>query len=155
MAKAKSKIPLNDMLLAIDTGDLYFYNNLDSDQRKDFSPWLAMRYASNVSGDYSMYYISMVNDIVNKDFSILNKHPELQWKLLAVCGIGTKQYHPFVPPGKRKKKSKIQDLLAEIYPHMKISDLEMLEEINTKTELKELATDYGYTKKEISEIFKR
>ena len=89
MAKKSAKIPLRTMLQAIDTNDFDFYSRLDKEQRKAFSPWLAMRYASSASGMAAYHYLIMVNHIVNVDFSVFKKHPELQWKLLAVCGQGS------------------------------------------------------------------
>lgn len=142
------------MLRAIDTNDFDFYSRLDEEQRKAFSPWLAMRYASSASGAAAYHYLLMINSIVNVDFSILKKHPELQWKLLAVCGRGSSTNHPYIPPGKRKKKNKLEKLLRNAYPTLNKSELELLVEINDKETLKELAQDNGYDDKEIKELFK-
>lgn len=154
MAKQKSKVPLKSMLSAIDRNDKMFYNKLTPEERKDFSPWLAMRYASACQGDYAAHYLIMTHEIVNKNFSDLSKHPELQWMLLSICGVGSNQFHPFIRPGGGKKKSKIQGLLREIYPIKKTDDLELLEQLNSKADLKQLARDYGYQESEIKDIFK-
>lgn len=154
MARKPAKIPLKDMLGAIDRNDFDFYSRLDDEQRKAFSPWLAMRYASSASGVAAYHYLLMVNDIVNVDFSLLKKHPELQWKLLAVCGMGSNQFHPYIAPGKKKKKNKIEKLLHERYPTLNADELELLIRINDTESLKELARDNGYDDKEIKELFK-
>jgi len=154
MVKKPAKIPLKTMLEAIDRNDFDFYARLDDDQKKTFSPWLAMRYASSASGMAAYHYLLMVNDIVNVDFSILKEHPELQWKLLAVCGIGKPTYHPYVAPGKKKKKNKLEKLLMERYPTLNKMELDLLIEINDTESLKELARDTGKDDKEIKELFK-
>lgn len=149
-----SKIALSDMLGAIDKNDIYFYRNLDEEQKKEFSSWMAMRWASSATGDALLHHIMMTNEIVNKDFSVIAKHPELQWMLLAITGTGSKQRHEWIKPPRGKKKNKVQTFLREIYPDMKDEDLELLEQINSVKELKELAADHGYQKSDIKDIFK-
>lgn len=155
MAKKPSPIPLKLMLAAIDTNDFDFYSRLTPDQQKEFSPWLAMRFASSGQGALTYHYLLMVNDIVNVDFSLLKNHPELQWKLLAVCGCGQQSFHPWIAPGKSKKKEgKLRSFLQEIYPAMKNKDIDLIIELNDENELKELARDTGMDEKDIKELFK-
>ena len=68
MAK-KVQIPLKEMLSALDNNDFDFYTRLSDEEKKVFSPWLAMRYASAAQGNLSSHYLLMVNDIVNVNFS--------------------------------------------------------------------------------------
>jgi len=150
----KATVPLKEMLAAIDCNDLNFYSNLDAEQQKVFSPWLAMRYASSANGRMAEHYLLMVNGFVNVDFSALYNHPELQWKILAVIGAGSKQFHPWIRPGKKKGKNKIQEEFSKLYPAMKHDELELLESIHTKDEIKDLFRDAGYTNKEIKDITK-
>ena len=100
---AKNKIPLKDITSAIDRCDFDFYARLSKEDKKAFSPWMVMRYASSARGVDAYHYLLMVNDIVNIEFNTLKKHPELQWKLLAICGVGHNTFHPWVPPGTGKK----------------------------------------------------
>ena len=155
MAKAPPKIPLKQILSALDRCDLDYYNRLDEDAKKAFVPFVMMRYASN-TGNKALYhhYITMVNDLCNVNFSVLSKHPELFWKLLATAGVGTDQFHKFIPPAKKAKKSKIQEFLHKLYPTYKLADLEMLEKINSKEQLGELLRNHGYEEKEIKEMLK-
>lgn len=148
-----SKIPLKAMLAAMDRGDTKFYSKLDDEQKKEFSPWLAMRWASCVKGDLAEHYLLMVNGIVNNEFSSMSKHPELQWQLIAVCGSGRTQFHQWVKPPKKKGKNKVQAFLALAYPNAKSDELELLEKISSKAELKDLARDMAYTDKEIKGLF--
>ena len=98
-----SSVPLKDVCLAIDKRNKKFYNSLDSEQQKKFSTWLYMRYASSVDSPiFRDHYLQMVNDLVNVNFSDLKNHVELQWLLMSLCGIGKKQFHPWIKPGKRK-----------------------------------------------------
>ncbi|SVC32082.1 uncharacterized protein METZ01_LOCUS284936, partial [marine metagenome] len=111
-----SSVPLKDVCLAIDKRNKTFYNNLDAEQQKKFSAWLYMRYASSVDGPiFRDHYLEMVNDLVNVNFNDLTKHKELQWLLISLCGIGKKQFHPWIKPGKRKEKPKIKTWLAKAF----------------------------------------
>lgn len=155
MAKKPSAIPLKSMLEAIDTNDFEFYARLTPDQQKEFSPWLAMRYASSATGNMTAHYLLMVNDIVNSNFSELKNHPDLQWRLLAVCGSGRPTFHPWIPPGKGKRKSsKVKDMLHRVYPQMGYDDIDLLVAINTEDDLRQLAQDLGMDEKDIKEMFK-
>lgn len=155
MAKKKVQIPLNDLLGNIDRGNWRFYRDLPKEQQEVFNPFITMRYASNVkSKDLYPHYITMVNDLCNVNFNILSKHPELFWQLISLCGSGKPQFHQWLPPGKKLKKSKVQEFLAQIYPTYKLEDLEMLERINTKEDLQAMMLEYGYEDKEIKEMLK-
>lgn len=140
------------VLPAIDNMNKKFYSKLSADERKEFVPWLVMRGASACQ-DNPEHYLLMVNDVVNTDFSTLTKHPELQWMLLAVCGIGCKQYHPFIKPPRKKGKNKIQEALGKVFPKLKADELALLEKIHTSEELTAIFANDGYEDKEIKEIF--
>lgn len=144
------------MLNAIDNNDLEFYNNLNEDQKKEFSPWVAMRFASSAAGGnvVSSFYLMMVNELVNKNFNDLYKYPALQWKLLACCGAGQKIYHPWIKPPKGVKKNKLESLISKTYPGANYDEIQMMLELNTDAELKQLAKEMGYDDKEIKDLFK-
>lgn len=149
----KPQIPLKDVMKAIDKKDRTFYNSLNDDQKKAFSAWMMMRYASSVQGRNAEHYILMVNELVNKEFSSLSKHPELQWLLLSSCGSGKVEFHPYIkPPNARKKKDTVKTELSKIYPTVKNDELDLLVNLNTKQELKELFQIHGYDDKSIGDI---
>lgn len=154
MTKKKQQIPLADMLRAIDTNNLSFYENLSDDGKKEFSPWLAMRWASN-SDSHPEHYLLMVNGLVNVDFSDLNHHPELQWKLLAVCGSGKSHRHSWVAPPKKGKLSRVLAFLRKLYPEAKQCDLEQLETLLDRDSIVQLAESAGLGDKEIKELLKK
>ena len=62
MAK-KPQIPLNDVMLAIDRKNKSWYDNLSDEQKKAFSAWMMMRYASSVQGGNAASYLFMVNEV--------------------------------------------------------------------------------------------
>ena len=150
----KPQIPLKDIMAAIDKKDRNFYNNLSDEGKKAFSAWMMMRYCSSVQGRDAANYIYLTNELVNFQFMEVSKHPELQWLLLSACGVGKIQFHPYLkPPNAKKKKNKISEFLYGLYPHSKPEDIELMIKLNSNSELKTLAYDYGYDDKTIKEIF--
>lgn len=152
MTEKKAEVPLFPMLNALDKGDKSFYSTLPPEQQKVFSPWLAMRWLSSTEGRNAEHYLLMTNDLVNHDFTSLIKHPELQWKIMTLCGVGTSQKHAWIPPGKKKGKNKVQAALGRLFPKLKADELELMEKIHTPAEIKTLFKDAGYADKEIKEI---
>ena len=157
---AKEKINLNQMLYQIDSGNKKWYNELDEEIKKSFSPYLAMRFASSTDGQQQLkeHYLLAVNEFCNKNFSLIQKHggdSELFWKLLAVCGVKKKMFNPWIKAPKGKgKKSKVDELLSEAYPNAKLDEKELLKEIMTKDDIRNLAMDLGWEDKEIKLLLK-
>lgn len=151
---AEKKINLQEILLALDTNDKGFYSRLDDEQKKEFSPWLMMRYASSVTGENFEYYLTMVNEIVNVNFSILSKHPELLWMLLSICGSGRKEFHPFIQQPKKKGQlsGKRLNFIKSLYPMNNDDELRIISKTIDNNVLIDAATAMGMSKTEIEEI---
>lgn len=150
---SKDKLPLKDVLGAIDFGAREVWDELDDDQRKDVSFWLLNRYVSAVKGDRETRELAVfkTNEYYNKNWNTLGtRHPKLQWQLLCMAGnTGKAEYHEWIGFKKKTSNAKVVSFLREIYPHLKDDEVELLAGISTKKELKELAEEYGYEKKDI------
>lgn len=152
---SKKKLPLNDVLLAIDNHELNYYSNLSDEDKKQFNSWLIMRFTSSVNGSLAPHYLMAVNEFVNKDYQVLYKHTELIWKLLCVCGVGKKQFHPWIkPPRSRVAKDKISEFILSLYPTMKRDEVELFKQITPIDELIDLAKKAGFNDKEAEELAK-
>lgn len=141
-------------LAAVDTRNYNFYDNLTDEEKKSLSPFVLMRYTSNVneSQEIQEWYLEMTNELVNKHHWALSKnHKPLLWKLFAASGIGGKFYHPYLAAGKKGKANKIEKLIAELYPAMKMSDVRMLAASMTKEDINQLFDDHGFDKKQRKE----
>ncbi len=155
------KINLHQMLYNIDMTNSKWYDTLENEEKKSFSPYTAMRFVSNVQGQkaFKEHYILGVNDFANKHFAITQKHEgdsSLFWKLLSLVGIKKKMFHPWVKAPKGKgKKTTIDKLLTECYPNAKRDEIELLKAVNDKEDLKKEAKRLGWTDKEIKEIGKK
>lgn len=141
-------------LAAVDLRDYDFYDKLSDQEKKDFSPYVLMRYVSNVQGDADIqeWFLETVNELVNKDHWTLSKnHKALLWKLFAGCGAGVKVYHPYLKASSKEKAVKIEKLLAEIYPAAKMSDIKLYAKMMTKKDKEELFDKMGFDKKQRKE----
>lgn len=148
------KLDIKRELKALDDKNYYFYENLTPEEKKQFSPYILMRYASNVQGDQDIqeWCVETTNDYVNKNFWSLSKdHKELLWKLFAVCGTGIPLYHPYLKTGSKEKANKIEKLLCEIYPAMKMDEIKLMASMMTKDDKQELFDKMGFDKKQRKE----
>ena len=151
---SKPLLQIKDIMAAVDRKDYEYYSRLTDEQRKSLNLWMTQRYASSVQGKYAGHYLVMINEIMNTNWSDISKHPELQWKLMCLAGVGKSQFHPFVKvPKAKRKKDKVEEMVREIFPLAKTDEVELLMNMNTKDDLKVLAEIHGFDDKSIKEIF--
>lgn len=152
-----SKTPMLDMfkrvLPAADTRQKKFYDSLTEEERKGFSPWLVQRYlssAESASPEVIEHYLIMTNELVNLNFSDV-KDPEMIWKLMSIVGIGKSVKHPYVAPGKGKKKksNKFKQWLHNQHPYLNDQELDIWFESFTKKTALDLLEQYQVKDKDV------
>ena len=149
-----SKLDIKRELNAVDTRDYDFYNRLTDEERKSFSPFVLMRYTSSAQSDHEIqeWFLERTNEFVNKNHWSLSKdHKALLWKLFASVGTGMNIYHPYLASGKKQKANKIEKLLAELYPAMKMADIKFMASRMSDKDKKELFDKMGFDKKQRKE----
>lgn len=147
-------LDIKRVLKAVDTREYKFYENLTDAEKKEFSPFILMRFVSNVQGDKDLqeWFIETTNEYVNKHHWQLSKdHKELLWKLFAGIGVGQVMFHQYLAAGTKEKTNKIEKLLAEIYPARKLADIKLLASMMTKQDKEELFEKMGFDKKQRKE----
>ena len=141
-------------LNAVDKRDYDFYDKLSDEEKKEFSPYILMRYVSNVQGDADTqeWFLEHTNEHVNKHHWVLSKnHKALLWKLFAGCGTGITAYHPYLKASTKEKAVKIEKLLAELYPVMKLREIKQWAKMLSKEDKEELFDKMGFDKKQRKE----
>jgi len=149
-----AKLDIKRELKAVDTKDRDFYDNLTDEEKKAFSPYILMRYTSNVQGDRDIqeWFLENTNEFVNKNHWDLSKnHKGLLWKLFSSTGVGVSCYHPYLAASKKEKTDKIIKLLAELYPARKLEDLKILASSMNDNDREELFDQMGFDKKQRKE----
>jgi hypothetical protein len=147
MAKAKTPtdekfekidFDLFEALAAIDKKDYGYYDRLTDEQKKKFTPYMLVIWMCMVkaSPKVQQYHVLATNEFANMHLFNENvqKHPKLQWLMLCSAGIGSKQFHQWVPQIKdrviklkeKAKRDEIQDFYQKIYPN---ADKELLKQI--------------------------
>jgi len=139
-----------EMIPALDGGMRELYDAAGEDGQKEIKGdlWNLNRYMSSVKGSREKQELAVfkTNEYYNKNWAVLgNKEAKLQWYLLCQCGnTGKSEFHPWI--GFKKKgadNSKGVKLLEKIYPNMKQDEIELLANLSTKKELKQLAEEHG------------
>ena len=133
------KLSINNEMAVFDRKDRKFYDSLTIDERKKFSNFLMIRYGSSVQGskDLQEFYLIATNERFNKHFFTINKHPKLQWLCATTVspGMGTQRHQWIAPKKKEPGASGIRKQLAELYPHLKDDELNLMAELNTKKDI--------------------
>ena len=126
-------------MAVFDRKDREFYNSLTDDERKKFSNFLMIRYGSSVQGsrDLQEFYLISCNERLNKHFFAINKHPKLQWLCATTVspGMGTQRHNWIAPKKKEAGASAHRKQLAELYPHLKDDELDLMAKLNTKKDV--------------------
>ena len=147
--KNRKFFDLRNGLKAVDFRNKDYFDRIDDKEKSLYSPYMLMRYVSNVSSKdpfYVEHYVEMVNECVNKHlFTLSSKHKKLCWILTAMCGAETQQFHPWIKPMKRVPNKSLKQL-QKIYPTWKEADLETLDKIITDRELEDLIEAHGIDK---------
>ncbi len=142
------------VLPSIDTRNKQFYENLTEEEQKGFAAWLVMRYLSSAESatpEIIEHYLIMTNELVNTNFSELKNHPELLWKLMSVVGIGKSVKHPYVAPGKGKKKKSnaFKAWLHEQYNHLSEQEIDLWFSNITKEQARDMLEQYQVKDKDV------
>jgi hypothetical protein len=150
-----SEFKLKDILAAVDLDGKEVWDELTEEQKKSVVFFTLNRYISNVQGSRELkeHYLLVGNERFNKNlFAIMSKHPKLTWQLACSCSHESRkiQYHEWL--GLKKEKNKKVSFLAELFPNMKIQDVETLAAITSDKDIKQYCESLGWDKKQIHAI---
>jgi hypothetical protein len=133
------KLSIQNEMAEFDRKNREFYNELTDEERKKFSNYLMIRWGSAVQGsrDLQEFYVIAANERLNKRFFDINRHPRLQWLTATTVspGLGTHRHQWIAPRKKEAGASAVRKQLAELYPHLKDDELDLLTKITTKKDI--------------------
>ncbi len=153
---ADRKLDIFDLLRATDKNQSDWLSKQPEDARKEFAPLVVLRWAATVEGPQeAAYMLWMVNERVNLHLFDLSKHPDLVFRLLASCGLGSAQKHQWIAPHKRKGgANKAFDFLATLHPEANDREVDMLLSKYTKETFTQLVKDCGVQPDAAKELVK-
>ena len=158
MVIQKNKLPLKDILAAIDMKAKNIWDEFSDVEQKQIGFYILNRYASSVVGkkEDKELVLLKTNEYYNKNFFTLSKHKKLLWYLLCMTASDRKKitFHPWI--GYKHKeygsKSKVVKFLKNLYPTKKEDEIELLAKINSISDVKTLAMDFGMSKEDIRKV---
>jgi hypothetical protein len=142
----KDKLNLKQIFGCVDMNYKGAWNEFSDEEKKSVAFWLHNRYISSVAGNRAKQEraVELVNENFNKNFNeIQSKHKQLLWQSLCTAGAtGNIEFHPWI--GFKKKKNaksnnKAVKLFQQLYPAMKLDDIDLLSTMYTDKEVKDLA----------------
>ena len=141
------KLNIANEMRQLDRKNRNFYRELTDEERKKFSNYLMIRWASCVEGSKEMqeFYLISTNERLNKHFFNINKHPELQWLCATTVSpdMGTPRHNWIAPKKKEPGASGMKKQLAELFPAHKDDEIDLLAKLTTKKELDQYIRDHG------------
>jgi hypothetical protein len=133
------KLSIQNEMMCLDRTDRDFYSSLTDEERKKFSNFLMIRWGSSIQGSAELqhYYLQSSNHYVNKHFFAINRHPKLQWLCATAVspGLGTQRHQWIAPKKKEAGATGIRKQIAELFPHLKDDEVELMSKINTKKDI--------------------
>lgn len=149
------KLNLSDFSRAADRRQKTYYDRLPPERKKDFAFPVSLRHMSAVSGDPDIrdWYILAVNERANADHEPLWDYPDLQYRLLASCGIGTAENHLWIPMAqKRGKMGPLRDFLSDVFPGSNDAEINIVLSQIDEISLTSLLNENGLDEKEMKDI---
>jgi len=141
------KLNIANEMRQFDLKNRDFYDELTPEELKKFSNYLMIRWGSSVQGSRELqeYYVQSCNHYLNKHFFALSRHPKLQWLCATAVspGMGVHRHQWISPKKKEAGAGSLKKQLADLFPNMKDSDLNLLASMTTKKELDQLIKDHG------------
>lgn len=148
------KLSIQNEMRAFDSKDREFYDSLNEEERRKFSTFLMMKYGGNVEGspDLQEWYLRVHNERVNQNFFDINQHPKLQWLACTTVSPGMgNQRHYWLSPKKKESNSRAIKFLESQFPQLSNTELELMAEINSRDQLREMARGLGWDEKRIKD----
>jgi hypothetical protein len=145
--KKEPKLDISRVIKAVDSKNYEFYDSLNDEERKGFSPYVLMRFISSAPGtdrEVQEHFVEMTNELINKNhWELSNQHPALMWKLYAATGAGVSCFHQYLPTLKYEF-DKFENLIGELNPAMKPDEVKMLASMMDENDREELFDHMGF-----------
>lgn len=146
-------INLKEFFNAIGNKKRNFYANLSESKLKEFDKtvFVLMRWCSHIENKTrQQVFLYMTNELVNLHFNTLHKHKELQYLLMSCVGLNYVETHNWIPPARKKaKKDVFLEYFSKLFPHYKISEVELILKLSTDEEVLDFISNSGVDDKKL------
>lgn len=147
------KLNIGNEMRQFDRKNRRFYDELDDDERKKFSPFLMIRWGSAVEGSRELqeFYVIATNERLNKHFFNINStaHKKFHWLMATSVSpdIGTPRHTWIAPKKKEAGVGAKRKALQEIYPTYKDDEIDVMMELVSQKEIDAYFKSAGEDKK--------
>lgn len=149
MAKEKDNngpLSIANEMRQFDKKNRDFYDSLEEQDQRKFSPYLMIRWGSNVSGsaDLQEYYLLSTNRRFNRNFmGISSRHKKLHWLLATTVSpdLGSVRHNWLAAP--KRPGNAISRQLEELFPDILPPELDVLAQITTQDEIDDYINQLG------------
>lgn len=142
-----NKLAIGYEMKQFDLKNRMFREELTAEEKKKFALYLMIRWGSSIRSndrDLQEYYVRSTNERFNKHFFSLTKHPQLQWLCATTVSPALGTYdHSWIAPKKKGTTGVSKTALAELFPNMKMDDIELLASLTSKKDLDAYLKDMG------------
>ena len=139
---------INNEMRALDLKQRDWYDQLEPQQQKKFSPYVMIRWGSTVlsSAEMQEYYLRSTNLRLNRHFFNVNaaRHKKLLWLMITTVSpdLGT-QKHAWIRQKHEVHDTEKNRMIRQLWPDLREDEIEVMAAINTLAELQEHAKKYG------------
>jgi hypothetical protein len=142
--------PLNihNEMRALDLKQRDWFDRLEPELQRKFSPFLMLRWGSSVQGSSELqeYYLLSTNQRLNRHFFSISaaRHKKLLWLMATAVSpdLGA-QRHAWIAQRREKHDNDKLRLIRQMWPHLREAEAELMAAINTLPELKAHAELHG------------
>ena len=143
------RLSIGNEMRQFDLKNRKFYDELTEEERKKFSPYLMIRWGSAVEGSRELqeFYVISTNERLNKHFFNVNtsKHKKLQWLMATTVSpdMGSVKHNWIAPKKKESGASAKRKQLAELFPHYKDDELDVMMTVVSQKEIDQYLKQSG------------
>ena len=153
MAEKTTKKPALDIFSTIrniNKKNPTFFSSLTDNEKKGFFPYMIQRWLHTTTN--TLQYI-LLNEYCNKFInSPLNKHPELIYKLLTVCGVNENIRYTYTAPKTKKSIKTFSIKIISEYYTVSTKVAEQYASVFSTEDVYEMGQYLGYQQTELNQL---
>lgn len=148
--KIDNKLDIFEVLKNIDNGNIYYYDSLSDNEKKQLSMVVLFRW---MTGTENTQQLKALDSIVNPFLYNLANHKDLIYKLMVIASSGTEKRYKWNPFKKVKDKLLTNKVISEYYGLSMSAARSYITMFDNETII-DMAKELGYDDTELKKIKK-
>ncbi len=143
------KLDVFEVLTAIESKNIKFFDSLSHEQQKAFAPIVVQRW---LTGNEDALQVYQVNNSINKYVFVLHKEPKLLYQLMVASASGKKHRNQWIT--KKTIKNNIVTKLVSSWLQCSMKEASTVQDQYTVDDVLEIADNLGWNKEELTKLKK-